>query len=43
VVQRWSLDASIEEGAEDGEASETGEEERKVVRANEDDEYRSDD
>jgi hypothetical protein len=31
------------EGEEDGQVSETGEEEWKVVRAYEDDEYRSDD
>ena len=43
VVQRRSPDATIEEGEEDGQASETGEEEWKVVRAYEDDEYRSDD
>jgi hypothetical protein len=43
VVQRRSPDARIEEGKEDGQASETGEEGWKVVRAYEDDEYRSDD
>jgi len=43
VVQRRSPDGTTEEGKEDSQASETGEEEWKVVRAYEDDEYRSDD
>jgi hypothetical protein len=42
-VQRRSLDATVEQGEEDGEGSETSEEEWKVMRAYEDDEYRSDD
>ena len=42
-VQRRGLDATVEQGEEDGEGSETSEEEWKVMRAYEDDEYRSDD